>query len=128
MTAVWTQIASVNVKQVTGSDGPVKEESKIYEAKATFLSSDRLKIEINRKGRKFKQFIATGETERDLSQSLKTQMQGFFKDAGVVNGHDVFESAMITPKSGVNYGRLVTIMDVFRDQKISNIGVIPKKQ
>jgi len=124
VTAVWVQVGSVEIKQSHGTDAAeTKKES--LDLDVVYKDSTQLTVNLKKNGKQFKSISVVGKNHEDLIAKL-----------GPVITSDVLENnakkveigvATITPRSTVNYGQLVSTLDVLRKNKIVNIGVLTAK-
>ena len=123
ISAVWVQIGSVEIKQSKGTQAQTSKKQQ-YEMDLKFKNSKAVSFVIKRNGRRVRTFNIKGESNKamaaNFNQSLKTWPDSKQGKQAKIN------SALVTPKRGVNYGELMAILDVLRRNKIVNIGVIPQ--
>jgi biopolymer transport protein ExbD len=119
ITAVWIQVGSVQVKQSKGTEAaaPAKDQ---MEMEVHFKANQQLELSFKRSGKTVKHAVAA-TTSAELMKTLDTGLAGWpeTKDGTKIS------SALITPKAGVPYGDLVSVMDVLRKHQIVNLGVVP---
>lgn len=138
MTAVWMQIASVQVKQSHGT--AAEAPTSPYELDVMFTDSNRLQLVLRKGSKKVKTVVATGETfpaaMTDMGSKLETLLATIprpkvaaatpatAQTAAPATTVPLVSAAMVTPKAGVSYGNLVSTMDLLRKHEITNLGVI----
>jgi biopolymer transport protein TolR len=119
ITAVWIQVGSVQVKQSKGTEAaaPAKDQ---MEMEVHFKASQQLELSFKKAGKTVKKQVAAASSA-ELMKSLDLSLSGWpeTKDGSKIS------SALITPKAGVPYGDLVSVMDVLRKHQIVNLGVVP---
>jgi biopolymer transport protein TolR len=125
MTAVWLQIGSVQVKQSHGTDGPASEKNQ-FEMDIKFVSATQADLQV-KQGSKIvhKEILKTAAGE-SLAQKLESSLKLMEPKFGVPS-KDRFASAMLTPVQAVQYGDMVSVMDVLRKNQIVNLGVVPTR-
>jgi biopolymer transport protein ExbD len=117
MTAVWTQLASLQVKQANGTEGAAAG-AKSLDLDVKFVSNSKVQLSV--KG--FKPVEVEAASEDELLKALDSQVASL-KEA--VKGSGEIQAVMLTPKTGVDYGTLVSVMDVLRKNQLVNLGVVP---
>jgi biopolymer transport protein TolR len=127
ITAVWIQIGTVEIKQSHGTEAaPEKKDS--IDLDLVYKDPKELRINIKKDGKAFKvidvkadssELMLTKLNEAIVSQVLTISTK---KDQKIEVG-----TATVTPRSTVNYGQLVSTLDVLRKNQIVNIGVLTAK-
>jgi len=113
MTAVWIQIGVVQVKQSRGTEAAASK-SKDIDIDVKFANSGSVELAFKRGGRMLKKLVSKPDAVgADLDRALQAL------------GKPAIAAAMITPRGGVSYGELVSVMDVLRKRQIVNLGVVP---
>lgn len=115
MTAVWIELSSVQVKQANGTEGAAAATQSL-DLDAKFLTPERMVLTLKR----------SGQTVKTIDVANLEALEGNLKalQSGLKTGEEI-GAVMLTPKDGVDYGTLVNAMDVFRKNRLVNIGVIP---
>lgn len=124
VTAVWVQVGSVEIKQSHGTEAAdTKKES--LDLDVVYKDPSQLTVNLKKNGKQFKSIPVAGKTHEEMINKLNS-----------IISTDVLGSsakkveigvATITPRSTVNYGQLVSTLDVLRKNKIVNIGVLTAK-
>jgi len=121
VTAVWIEIGTVEIKQSHGTEA--KASKKIsYDLDVVYQGSSKLRMNLKRNGRTIKGFNVKGTNFDDMMLQMNTIVQT--KVLNFKNKAIEIATATITPRSDVNYGDLVKTLDVLRQNKIVNIGVL----
>lgn len=124
ITAVWIDIGTVEIKQSHGTEA--KESKKVtYDLDVVFRNPNSLRLNLKRKGRTVKSFNVKSENFDGTMEQLNSIVQT--KVLNYKNKAIEIATATITPRSTVNYGNLVSTLDVLRSNKIVNIGVLSAK-
>jgi biopolymer transport protein ExbD len=128
MTAVWVQLSTVQVKQSHGTEAGAP--SGAYELDVRFGGPTSVEMQLKKNGKPFKKAAFKAEEFNQLVASLDGQLQSWVTaiSPAPTPGQPVVSpvsAAMLSPKSGVSYGNLVSVMDVLRKHQISNLGVVP---
>ena len=122
ISAVWVQIGSLEIKQSYGTIASSTPKVN-FEMDLVFDSEKSSQILVKRNGRRFKKIRAKGENFHEMKSKLEESLEKFFNQK---KSHPIKVSTlMVTTKPSVLYGQLVEILDIFRKQSISNIGIIP---
>ena len=124
ITAVWIDIGSVEIKQSHGTEA--SESKKVtYDLDVVFKNPTSLRLNLKRKGRTVKSFNVKSEN----FESTMSQMNAIVQNKVLKYKNKAIEiaTATITPRSSVNYGNLISTLDVLRSNKIINIGVLSAK-
>jgi biopolymer transport protein TolR len=125
MTAVWTQLGAVQVKQANGSEAAETSPKETVDVDGKFISSTEFAISVKKAGKVMKTFSVTGATEALLSANAAAQL-ATLKGSLAAEGLKV-TAVMLTPSQDAPYGLLVAMMDSFRRNEMVNIGVVPVK-
>ena len=122
MTAVWSQLGSLQVKQANGTDAAEAAIQKTVDLDLKFSSSHEAVITMKKAGKLSRTVKVNGKNDQEIGNQLNTQLQSL-KSELTREGLKV-SSVFLTAYEGVDYGSMVSIMDVFRKNEMSNIGVI----
>lgn len=114
MTAVWTQLSAVQVKQANGTEGAA-DTAQSMDLDVKFVSSEALALTLKKSGKAI-------QTVQSALADLDGTIQAI--QAGVA-GKGEISAVMITPNHGVDYGTMVTVMDTLRKNRLVNLGVVP---
>jgi biopolymer transport protein TolR len=123
MTAVWTQIGSLPVRQSHGTDAaaPTRDQ---YQLEIRYLGANSVETQLRRNGKAVERMVSEGADApalaRVFGQALASKLRAMGGD-----GATLVSSAMLTPRTEVPYGDLVILMDALRRQGVGNIGVVP---
>lgn len=124
MTAIWIQVASVQVKQGHGTDAPTQAANQL-EMELTFTSATVAQINVKKSGKiVHKASVVASDASLWTSQvdRVLTEMDHALGTGGK---KDLFANARITPTNGISYGDLISVMNVLRQHQIVNLGVVP---
>lgn len=121
MTAVWSQLNSIPVKQSTGTEGLAASKQSL-DLEVKFLSNTQVSLIVKSGGKQIRSVQVTGAGAPAFLSSLDSEIRTL---QGAVKNQGEIQAVMLTPKAGVDYGSLVSVMDVFRKNKIVNLGVVP---
>lgn len=116
--AVWVQVNALDVKQSYGTEG-AKSKEESYELNLKY-ESDKKILAVFKKGRKKSTLKVEGQDFDDLLVNLNQKLQDWMAK----NEKSKVASTFIMPKKIIDYGQLVSTMDVLRQNKLSNIGIM----
>ena len=117
MTAVWVQLGVLEIKQTQGTSASVGKDG--FEIGVVLLDAKTIRMELRKNGRVIKKQKIAGATLDVLQKSLEEVTQKFRSLS-----KEQAASAILTPHKSVDYGHLVTVMDVLRRNKVTNLGVL----
>lgn len=126
MTAVWIQLGALEVKQSHGTAGAAMK-SQDYEMTLRFLSPSSIDVDLKQGGRKSKTLQVRSKSSDDLLLELDQTISSTVRGLSRASGESPIAAAFVTPKSGVPYGDMVSVLDVLRKNQIVNIGIVPVK-
>jgi biopolymer transport protein TolR len=133
MTAVWMEVGSVNVKQSLGTEAPA-DNKQLSELDLKYVNPTSLQLNLKHNGAT-KSFTVQAATNEARLKQLHDTIIGLAGTLSFNKAQDLksqfsqnIASAHITTMSGVSYGELVSVMDVFRDAGIMNLGLTPVRQ
>ena len=136
MTAVWIQIGAVQIKQSHGTEG-AESTAASYELSLQFTGPTSIQADLKKGTHVVKKQTFTADTVEKLlptlSAGLKSMRQATASGAAASSLRTIggsapmisISSAFLTPKKGVPYGTLVSVMDVMRQNQMINLGVVP---
>ena len=116
--AVWVQVNAVEVKQSFGTEGaPSKVQN--YDLNVKYLGQNKI-IAVFKKGRRKNSLRVVGEDFDSTLVKLNSNLKAWF----VKNKNAVVSSVFIKPNRGIDYGQLVSTMDVLKQNNLNNIGIL----
>jgi biopolymer transport protein TolR len=121
MTAVWTQVGAVQVKQSHGTGAADPKVS--FDSDVKFASPTEVEFTFKKQGRLVKKVGVKTATVEELPAAIDASLTKALAEMG----NPEVTAAMVTPKAGVSYGDMVVVMDALRKKQIQNIGVVPVK-
>lgn len=125
MTAVWIQIASLQVKQSHGTEAAAVAKDQL-EAELKFEGPSQIRLDFKKSGRISKSIVIKESDMTAALARLDGDLAAFLTTLGGPS-KSLVANAMVTPKAGIPYGDLVSVMDVLRKNQITNLGVVPVK-
>ena len=118
ITAVWIQIGTVEIKQSHGTEAnEVKKET--VDLDLVFKNPNELRLNLKKDGRALKAIDVKSDSLEHMLAKLNEEIK-----AQIINPKLNIGVATVTPRSTVNYGQLVSTLDILRKNKIVNIGVL----
>ena len=124
ITAVWLEIGTVEIKQSHGTEAP-ESKKETFDLDVVFQGATKARLNLKRNGKRIKKIDITDASFDSFLAKLETAVTTevlLIKEKAVT-----IASATITPRSTVNYGHLISTLDVLRRNKIVNIGVLTAK-
>lgn len=125
MTAVWTQLGAVQVKQANGTSAAQTKPSETVDVDVKFVSATEAHFTVKKAGKVMKQFKAVGASEAQLTASADQELKSLKEGLAAI--HLKVTTVMLTPSQDAPYGLMVRLMDAFRRNEMVNIGVVPVK-
>lgn len=118
MTAVWTQMGALHIKQSHGTDAAVNSAQKTLDFELRFTNATSLEIKI-------KEGAKVAKTQNIQSDNLETSLKEMDALLSAYQNTDSQKAALVEPVQGVNYASLVRVIDHLKKNQIKNVGVIP---
>ncbi len=121
ITAVWIEIGTVEVKQSHGTEAAA-EKKETYDLDLVFQSPTQLSLNLKKNGKRVQNFDVKGENFEGMLAALNSNIAQnvlTFKNQTIE-----IATATVTPRSTVDYGNLISTMDVLRKNHIINIGIL----
>lgn len=124
ITAVWIEIGTVEVKQSHGTEAAAEKKDS-YDLDLVFKDPTQLRLNLKKNGKRVKKVDVKGESFEAMLTSLNSAITGKF----LTNKKGLIQvaTATVTPRSTVDYGSLISTLDVLRKNQIMNIGVLTAK-
>lgn len=124
ITAVWIQIGTVEIKQSHGTEADAEKKDS-FDLDLVFKNPTELRLNLKKDGKPVRVVDVKSDTKENmlikLNEALLTQV---LNDK---NKKITIAVATVTPRSTVNYGELISTLDVLRKNQIVNIGVLTAK-
>jgi len=124
ITAVWIEIGTVEVKQSHGTAAN-EEKKETFDLDLVFRTPQEMTLNLKKNGKRVKSMKVKAETHEDalaqLNDTIVNKIHTFKKKTIEI------ATATVTPRSNVDYGNLISAMDVLRKNQIVNIGVLTAK-
>ena len=127
VTAVWIQIGTVEIKQSLGTEAEATKKE-TFDLDLVFKNATELRLNLKKDGKQVK-FV---DVKAESSEAMLVKLNDVIVNQ-VLTSKDAkappitIATATITPRSTVNYGEMVSALDVLRKNKIVNIGVLTAK-
>lgn len=121
ITAVWIQIGTVEIKQSHGTEAAAEKKNS-FDLDLVFKNPKELRLNLKKDGKHVKVIDVKSESNEDMLSKLNDAIV-----AQVSNKKIEIAVATVTPRSTVNYGQLISTLDVLRKNQIVNIGVLTAK-
>ncbi|MAF79021.1 MAG: hypothetical protein CME63_08420 [Halobacteriovoraceae bacterium] len=121
ITAVWIEIGTVEVKQSHGTEAAAEKKDS-FDLDLVFQSPTQLRLNLKKNGKRVQKIDVKGEDFNGMLASLQTNIAT--KVLNFKNKPIEIATATVTPRSTVDYGNLISTMDVLRKNQIINIGIL----
>lgn len=126
ISAVWVQMGTVEVKQSHGTEAPAATKES-FDLDLVFKSANQMSLRMKKDGKQVKGIEVVADTNEAMLVKLNEAIKNQVLSQSTKNKKIEIAVATVTPKSGVNYGQLVSAMDILRRNQIVNIGVLTAK-
>ncbi|MBC7538375.1 MAG: biopolymer transporter ExbD [Bacteriovorax sp.] len=123
ISAVWVQIGTVEIKQSHGTEAAATKKNS-FDLDLVFKNPEELRLNLKKDGKQVKSIEVKSDTNAGMLIKLNEAIgsQIYSKDSKAKKIE--IAVATVTPKSTVNYGQLISALDVLRKNQIVNIGVL----
>lgn len=122
MTAIWIEVGSIELHQLFGTEG--MDNSHPIELEVRLKGQNDYHLQLEQQGRVVQAMDIKSDANLDAHQRVSQYManlQGYL----MKSGSDVQVSARIIPSSGVDYGEMVSVLDIIKGYGISALAVVP---
>ncbi len=127
VTAVWIQIGTVEIKQSLGTEAAA-DKKETFDLDLVFTNATELRLNLKKDGKQVKFVDVKAETSEAMLIKLNEAIISQVLVSKDLSNPITIATATITPRSTVNYGEMVSALDVLRKNKIVNIGVLTAKE
>lgn len=119
ISAVWIQVASLDIKQTHGTEGAASKKDS-YEISLDYTKKDQMNVILKKNNRRISRKRIKAKDHEELMEKANTIV------ASWVDGKTKrkIDSAFVKPIKAVEYGQMIQALDVLRSNKIINIGVM----
>jgi biopolymer transport protein TolR len=122
LSAVWVEVGSIEIKQSHGT-AAAQEAKENFDLEVFFSSDHQANLYLKKNGKMVQTFKVSGEGsfEKFITNIDNTIV------SKIINSNNVSRTigtATVATADGLNYGHLVSTLDVLRKNKIMNIGVM----
>lgn len=121
ISAVWIQVASLDIKQTNGTEGSATKKDS-FEISIDYKRANSLNVTLKKNNRRIRRKIVKAEKHDELMEKTNAIVSSW------VNGKKKrrIDSAFVKPVKGIEYGQMIDALDVLRLNNIKNIGVMNK--
>jgi biopolymer transport protein ExbD len=126
ISAVWVQMGTVEIKQSHGTEAAATSKESL-DLDLVYKNPSELLINIKKNGKIIKGIDVKAETNEAMLTKLNETIANQVLNKNNSTKKIEIAVATVTPKIGVNYGQLVSALDVLRKNQIVNIGVLTAK-
>lgn len=122
LSAVWVEVGSIEIKQSHGT-AAAAEAKESFDLEVFFNSDSQANLYVKKSGKIVQTFkvSGTGTFESFISNIDNTIINQVLKSNDKAR---VISTATVSTTDSLNYGHLVSTLDVLRKNKIMNIGVM----
>ncbi len=126
ISAVWIEVGSIQIKQSHGTGAAVQAKES-YDLEVFFSADDQANLYLKKDGKMIQTFKVSGagSFESFITNIDSTIVSSVLKDNK--NQLRNIGTATVATTPGLNYGHLVSTLDILRKNKITNIGVMSEK-
>lgn len=121
ITAVWIEIGTVEVKQSHGTEAAA-EKKESFDLDLVFLSPSHLSLTLKKSGKSVQKVDVKADNFEGMIAQLGADIPS--KILSYKNKTIDIAAATVTPRSTVDYGNLISTLDVLRRNQIINIGIL----
>lgn len=125
MTAIWIEIGSVELRQLMGT--AEMDTNHPVEIAVELGTPNSYKVSLEQQGRVLQAIAVTGATRAEAESRL-SQFLGQVQAVVMAKSPDLALSARVTPSAQVEYGEMVSILDLLKGYGISALAVIPARK
>ena len=126
ISAVWVQMGSVEIKQSHGTEAAATVKDSI-DLDLIFKTPQEIRLNLKKGGKQVKGIDVKSQTYEGMLVKLNETIASQVLNSGHSAKRVEVAVATVTPRAGVNYGQLVSTLDVLRKNQIVNIGVLTAK-
>ena len=116
--AVWVQVNAIEVKQSFGTEAAASKVQN-YDLNISYVSPTKMKA-VFKKGRRTRTLRVKGPDFNTTLANLNKNIKAWF----LKNKNAVVQSTFIKPRRGIDYGQLVSTMDMLKQNNLNNIGIL----
>lgn len=123
LTAVWIQIASMNVKQAIGGQAAGEASKPRPEMWVVFEPEGQLVLRLRNSPRKILRIYGNSKIEGKGGHPDYEKLSGYL--GRLTSDFDQLSVALIRPSKMTSFEDIIRLMDVFRQSGIEDLGVTP---
>ena len=125
ISAVWIEVGSIQIKQSHGT-GAAEQAKESYDLEVFFSADDQANLYLKKDGKMVQTFKVSGagSFETFITNIDSTIVSKILHDKDKIR---TIGTATVATTQGLNYGHLVSTLDILRKNKITNIGVMSEK-
>lgn len=119
ISAVWIQVASLDIKQTHGTEGSASKKDS-FEISMDYVKPDQMNVILKKNNRRVGRKRIKSKDHDEMMEKASAIV------ASWVNGKKKrkIDSAFVKPIKGIEYGQMIKALDVLRSNDIKNIGVM----
>lgn len=122
MTAIWIEVGSIQLHQLFGTEG--MDNAHPVEVEVRLNGKDNYRVQLEQQGRVVQAMDIKGDAQLDARARISQYMANL-QTVLLKNGGDVQVSARVIPSSAVDYGEMVSVLDIIKGYGVSALAVVP---
>jgi len=122
MTAIWIEVGSIQLFQMFGTEG--MDNNHPIEVEVRMNGQSDYRVQIEQQGR----VLSAMEIKSDATMDAKARVSQFMAQVQnliLQSGTEVQVSARVIPNAAVDYGEMISILDILKGYGVSALAVIP---
>ncbi|MGE3760568.1 MAG: biopolymer transporter ExbD [Pseudobdellovibrionaceae bacterium] len=124
MTAIWIEVGSIQLYQLFGTDG--MDNNHPVEVEVRLQAPNEYRVQIEQAGK----VINAMELKSDATMDAKGRVSQFMAQVQnliLSSGSEVQLSARVIPNPSVEYGEMISILDILKGYGVSALAVVPTR-
>lgn len=122
MTAIWIEVGSIQLFQMFGTEG--MDSNHPIEVELRMNGQSDYRVQIEQQGK----VLSAMEIKSDATMDAKSRVSQFMAQVQnmiLQSGAEVQVSARVIPNPAVDYGEMISILDILKGYGVSALAVIP---
>lgn len=124
MTAIWIEVGSIQLHQLFGTEG--MDNNHPIEVEVRMTNPSEYRVQIEQQGR----VLNAMEIKSDATMDAKSRVSQFMAQVQnliLSSGSEVQVSARVIPAPTVEYGEMISILDILKGYGVSALAVVPTR-
>lgn len=122
MTAIWIEVGSIQLHQLFGTEG--MDNSRPVEVEVRLNAPNVYRVQLEQSGK----VVQAMDIKADATMDAKGRFSQFMAQVQnliLSSGADVQVSARVIPSATVEYGEMVSVLDILKGYGVSALAVVP---